>query len=73
MTINNHVYPDGNEVHIIDIVYLCNDFSGELTKQVSEVSDLKWFKFDEIPKELSPPIKPILEKFCNERLSISRF
>lgn len=65
-----HVYPDGNEVHIIDIVYLCHDFSGELSKQVTEVSDLKWFKFDSIPKKLSPPIKPILEKFCTERLTL---
>jgi len=22
-----HIYPDGNEAHIIDIVYLCDDFS----------------------------------------------
>ena len=62
-----HVYPDGNEVHIIDIVYLCDDFSGEIKKQLSEVSELKWFDFNDLPRELSPPIKPILHKFCSER------
>jgi len=62
-----YVYPDGNEVHIIDIVYLCDDFSGELKHQVSEVSELKWFAFNDLPIKLSPPIKPILQKFCSER------
>jgi mutator protein MutT len=62
-----HVYPDGNEVHIIDIVYLCDDFSGEIRSQLSEVSELKWFEFKDLPKELSPPIKSILQKFCSER------
>lgn len=63
-----HVYPDGNEAYIIDIVYLCNDFSGELCRQESEVLDLEWFDFDKIPDKLSPPIKSVLIKFCNDKL-----
>jgi mutator protein MutT len=58
-----HIYPDGNEVHIIDVVYLCNNFTGTLKHQESEVLDLQWFDFDEIPENLSPPIKPALRKF----------
>lgn len=63
-----HVYPDGNEAYIIDIVYLCNDFSGELCRQESEVLDLKWFNYNELPDKLSPPIKSVLRKFCDEQL-----
>jgi len=57
----HHIYPDGNEVYIIDIVYLCNDFSGEPVYQVEECIDLQWFEFNNIPKNLSPPIIPALK------------
>jgi len=60
-----YVYPDGNEAYIIDIVYLCNDFTGDIYAQESEVLRLKWFDFDKIPENLSPPIKSVLIKFCN--------
>ena len=63
-----HMYPDGNEAYIIDIVYLCNDFIGDMHRQESEVLELKWFDFDKLPEKLSPPIKSVLIKFCNERL-----
>lgn len=63
-----NVYPDGNEAYIIDIVYLCNDFTGDIHGQEAEVLELKWFDFDKIPEKLSPPIKSVLTKFCNEQL-----
>ncbi len=58
-----YTYPDGNTVSIIDIVYLCNDYSGDLKPQASEVLDLQWFDIDQIPANLSPPIKPALRRF----------
>jgi len=64
-----HVYPDGNEVHIIDIVYTCNDFTGTLQPQESEVLNLQWFDFDKIPDNLSNPIKPALFKFLEMKCS----
>ncbi len=63
-----NVYPDGNEAFIIDIVYSCNDFTGDMNVQESEVLQLKWFDFDKLPEKLSPPIKSPLTKFCNEEL-----
>lgn len=59
----HHIYPDGNEVYIIDTVYLCNDFSGTLNYQKEECLDLQWFDFDNIPETLSPPNIPALKKF----------
>lgn len=47
-----HVYPDGNEAFIIDIVFSCNDFTGNIRKQETEVADLKWFDYDNIPENL---------------------
>lgn len=63
-----NVYPDGNEAYIIDIVYLCNDFTGDIRGQEAEVLELKWFDFDKLPEKLSPPIKSVLMRFCNEQL-----
>lgn len=65
-----HVYPDGNEVHIIDIVYTCNNFTGLLKPQETEVLDLRWFDFDDIPSNLSKPIKPALLKFISEQCPV---
>lgn len=59
----HHIYPDGNEVDIIDIVFICDEFSGELKRQESEVDDLRWFAIDELPDNLSPPIRRALLQF----------
>ena len=59
----HHIYPDGNEVYIIDIVFLCNDFSGKPVFQEEECLDLQWFEFDNIPENFSPPIIPALKLF----------
>ncbi len=66
-----HVYPDGNEAYIIDIVYICNEFEGELRRQETEVIGLEWFDMDRLPEELSPPIRSTLLQFCREHISAS--
>ena len=58
-----HVYPDGNEAYIIDIVYSSDDFSGVIKRQESEVNDLRWFSMAELPENLSPPIRRALHDF----------
>lgn len=58
----HYVYPNGDEVSNVDIVYLCKAFSGALKKQDSEVDDLRFFAADELPENLSPPIvKPLMQ------------
>ena len=57
----HYVYPNGDEVSNIDIVFLCREYSGELKPQRSEVEELRFFSVDEIPENLSPPIRPVLE------------
>ena len=56
----HYVYPNGDEVSNVDIVFLCRAFSGELHPQESEVEALRFFRPDEIPENLSPPIRPAL-------------
>ncbi|RKN86133.1 NUDIX hydrolase [Paenibacillus ginsengarvi] len=58
-----YTYPNGDEVYLIGIVYVCNDFSGELIPETDETLELKWFDIDDLPQQISPPnIKP-LESF----------
>ena len=62
----HHVYPNGDEVSNVDIVFVCREFSGEIRLQKSEVLELKYFAFDEIPEDIFPlnirPLKAFIEK-----------
>lgn len=44
-----HTYPNGDMAWIVDTVWLCEDFEGELRPQEEEVTALQWFPFDEVP------------------------
>jgi len=48
-------YPNGDIVSNVDIVYLCREYSGSLKPNLSEVSELRFFRPDEIPENISPP------------------
>lgn len=62
-----YTYPNGDMVSNVNIAYLCDDFTGDLTRQTDETADLKWFELDELPDNISPPVKPALER-CTEVL-----
>ena len=53
----HYTYPNGDEVSNIDIVYTCRKYSGTLKMQESEVADLQFFDVNEIPDNISPPIR----------------
>jgi 8-oxo-dGTP pyrophosphatase MutT (NUDIX family) len=55
-------YPNGDEVYNVTIVYLSHDWHGEI-KLNDEHTEWRWFAADEIPKNVSPPIKPVVEQF----------
>jgi len=55
-------YPNGDEVYNVTIVYLSRDVVGEVQLN-HEHSEWGWFEAEEIPKDLSPPIKPIIESY----------
>jgi 8-oxo-dGTP pyrophosphatase MutT (NUDIX family) len=55
-------YPNGDEVHNVSIVYRSRDWHGEM-KLNDEHTEWGWFSANEMPEDLSPPIKPIVEQF----------
>lgn len=61
----HYVYPNGDEVSNIDIVYICKDYSGELRCQKGEVNDLVFFEKDNIPNNLFKPIEKVLKSYLN--------
>lgn len=63
----HYTYPNGDEVSNIDIVYICKDFSGMLRCQENEVEELKFFDRDEIPGNISQPVKKALFKWMESK------
>jgi 8-oxo-dGTP pyrophosphatase MutT (NUDIX family) len=55
-------YPNGDEVYNVTIVYLSRDVSGDIHLN-GEHTEWDWFVPANIPDDLSPPIKPVIEKF----------
>jgi len=63
----HYIYPNGDEVYNVDVVYICRKYSGELLPQKGEVDDLRFFELSEIPHNISKPIKKALEAYIASR------
>lgn len=63
----HYTYPNGDEVSNVDVVFFCKDYSGELKAQKSELTELRFFKASEIPENISPPIKPVIDKWIQSK------
>lgn len=62
----HYVYPNGDEVSNVDIVYVCRKYSGTLKCQAGEVEELKFFRLDEVPENISKPIRVPLYKWIEQ-------
>jgi 8-oxo-dGTP pyrophosphatase MutT (NUDIX family) len=56
-------YPDGNEVYNVTATYICKDYSGQIVVDKTEGKDARFFKINEIPNKISPPVKVIIDDF----------
>lgn len=59
----HYIYPNGDEVSNVDIVYVCKQYHGTLKCQLGEVEELKFFHIDEIPENISKPISKALNRW----------
>lgn len=58
----HHVYPNGDHVSAIDIVYTCCSYTGEIALQEDEVTGLAWFSKATLPENISDNHKqPIID------------
>lgn len=53
----HYIYPNGDEVSNVEIVYLCREYAGVCKPQAGEMEKLAFFAAEDIPLNLSPPIK----------------
>lgn len=63
----HYIYPNGDEVSNVDIVYVCKKYTGTLLCQAGEVDDLRFFCVDELPENISPPIRKALLKWAEDK------
>ena len=49
---HHKIYPNGDEVSCIDIVFYCHKFEGEMELQEDEVLNVQWFNKDNLPNNI---------------------
>ncbi len=59
-------YPHGDEVYNVITAYVCRDYHGEIIVDEHEVAELKFYELDELPANLNPPERPIIEDFLSK-------
>ncbi len=64
---HHHVYPNKDEVSIIEIVYICTKFHGELKPQLDEVLELKYFSLDDLPNNMMLTNREIIIDYIQKK------
>jgi 8-oxo-dGTP pyrophosphatase MutT (NUDIX family) len=57
-------YPNGDEVYNVSVVFVSRDWHGDLSAgESAESSGVQFFPLDDLPRSISPPVRPVLESF----------
>ena len=60
----HYVYPNGDEVSNVEVVYLCRKWRGEARPSDGEMEALRFFDVSEIDLgRISPPIRPVVAAY----------
>ncbi len=60
----HYVYPNGDEVSNMEVVYVCRKYHGTIRPQESEMEELRFFRPEEIDLDIiSPPIRTVMDRF----------
>lgn len=62
-----NVYPNGDQVFPVSVVYVTNDVRGSLRHDGQESSELKYFPINDLPCEVQPQIRLIIERFLRAK------
>lgn len=66
----HYIYPNGDEVSNVDVVFLCSSYTGELRCEKEESEELAFFKAGHLPENLSPPIRIPLKAWEKKKLEM---
>ena len=62
----HYVYPNGDEVSNVEIIYICRKYHGEPRPQPEEIEELRFFAPEEIGMDMiSPPIRAAVQKYLD--------
>ena len=65
-----HTYPNGDQVSMVNVVYICVEAAGALRKDGYESVELRYFSRDELGGvRLSPPNQPVIRKFLQDTVT----
>ena len=59
----HYIYPHGDEISNVDVVYICKSYSGEAKADLVESDEVKFFPLDHLPDNLSAPCVPALHAY----------
>ena len=63
----HYIYPNGDEVSNVEIVFTSRNYRGTLKPQPEEIEELRFFAPSEIDIEMiSPPIRPVLRRYLEQ-------
>jgi 8-oxo-dGTP pyrophosphatase MutT (NUDIX family) len=60
-------YPNGDQVCDVNIVYIADRVKGQLRADPDETLELRYFPLDQLPANMNPPDRPILDQFVAQR------
>ncbi|KIU73005.1 phosphohydrolase (MutT/nudix family protein) [Bacillus thuringiensis Sbt003] len=63
------IYPNGDQVHGVLVVYICREFYGELVCDQSESKELRFFSLDELPNRGCCKTKINIQCYESEKLA----
>ena len=60
----HYIYPNGDEVSNVEIIYICRKWHGNIKMQDGEMEEIRFFSTDEIDLSIiSPPIRPVIRQY----------
>jgi len=63
----HYIYPNGDEVSNVEIIYTCTEWHGEPKAMDGEMEELRFFAPSEIDISLiSPPIRSVMKEFLKK-------
>ena len=60
-----YIYPHGDEISIVDTVYLCKEYTGTPKADFLESDEVRFFPIDRLPENISPPCIPAIRKYLS--------
>lgn len=50
----HYIYPNGDEVYIVELIFICKEYTGNMCSQKFEVEEQCFFDLDKLPSNISP-------------------